>query len=174
MGAGCARLPLTREDFGQEWIDQLHARTFEISGIARHYRQVTHQGGRRDLFIPLVSGVWDPQATPHLRRIGFEREDVLPILIEDRRQPRVQPLCLIRVAAMADEFDATTKFSDRNRGKIDRLAGSSDAIEKSCDSRIGPVFFRASLTTLVSIKYTWRILAGLHALEICIYADIGD
>jgi hypothetical protein len=54
------RLLLTWKDFGQEGIDQLHARTIEISGVARHHRQVIDQGNRRDLFIQFVSGVWDP------------------------------------------------------------------------------------------------------------------
>src|SRR5258708_13080700 len=34
-------------------------------------------------------------------------------------------------------------------------------------------FFRVSLTTFVSIKYTWHFPAGLHALEIGIRADVG-
>ena len=67
------RLLLTWKDFGQEGIDQLHARTFEISGVARHHRQVIDQGDRRDLFIQFVSGVWDPQPAPRLGRICFER-----------------------------------------------------------------------------------------------------
>src|SRR5258708_38024727 len=34
-------------------------------------------------------------------------------------------------------------------------------------------FFRVSLTTFVSIKYTWHFRAGLHALEIDVRADVG-
>src|SRR5260370_14958463 len=33
-------------------------------------------------------------------------------------------------------------------------------------------FFRVSLTTFVSIKYTWHFPAGLNALEIGIRADV--
>jgi hypothetical protein len=32
------RLLLPGKDFGQEVIDELHARTIEISGVARHHR----------------------------------------------------------------------------------------------------------------------------------------
>ena len=43
-----------------ERIDQFHACTFEIGGIARYHCQIVHQADGRDLFIEFVSGSRDP------------------------------------------------------------------------------------------------------------------
>jgi preprotein translocase subunit SecB len=46
-------------DFGRERMEQLRARVFEISGIARHHCQVIDQGDCHNLLVQFVREAWD-------------------------------------------------------------------------------------------------------------------
>jgi len=168
---------LNREEVGQAWIDPASAPpTFEIAVYCAVTTAGHHLGGRRDLFIPARFRVWDSifRRPPQLRRIGFEREDVLPIRSSERRQHVSSRFGLIRVAAMADESTPRTKFRPhRGKDRQARRKQRRDRKNLATPDWALSCFLVFDGTTLVVNQNMRRTLPGLQRAEICIYATSG-
>jgi hypothetical protein len=119
-----------------------------------------------------VARIGDSQATPYLRRICIESQYVLAELLQHNRQPRLEPLRLLDVPAMANELDAAAEFTHRNRRQVDGLVRGNDLFEEIDAPGSALALFRASLITLVSIKYIRRSPARSRALEIRVGTDL--
>jgi hypothetical protein len=173
LGPATALDDSLNERTGPKRILQLDSRSFEVRRVPRHDRKVVHQSGGRDLLVQLVARIGDSQATPHLRRICVESQYVLAELLQHNRQPRLEPLRLLDIPAMANELYAAAEFTHRNRRQVDGLVRGNDVFEEIDDpSGLAFALFRASLITLVSIKYISRSPARSRALEVRVGTDL--
>src|SRR3984893_9976538 len=121
---------------GPKWILQPNSRSFEVCHVPRHDRKIVHQSDGCDLLVEFMLWVGDSQATPYLRHVSIEGQDVFPELLQDIRQPRLEQFRLITVAAMAYTFDATAEFADRDRRHVHRLPRGKHTCEKTDAARI--------------------------------------
>jgi hypothetical protein len=107
-----------------------------------------------------------------LRGIDIEVQDVLPVAIEDAVQPGFQGQCLLGIATMTDELDTASKFTDRDDGQEEGIPTVCRLPEEAMTPGFARGPLRASLMTLVSIKNTGCVGAGVHPFEVRVLAHI--
>ncbi len=74
--------------------------------------------------------------SPDLTDIGIYRKDVLREILQNVGEPCFKLICLLDVATMADQFNASAQFSHRHYGQVHLGIGRDDLAKKSAHTVI--------------------------------------
>ncbi len=147
-------------------VRQSDSRTLKIGNVAGHQSEIVDERDGGDLLVERVGWVENSEVAPDLRSVRIKSENVFAKRFDDARHPRIKKPRLFSVAAAADEFDTAAQLADgiaeRNTGWLEAAAVSKNAITP----RFALTCFRASLITLVSIKYMRGKFGRFAPLEI--------
>ena len=88
-----------------------------------------------------MSGVGDAESPPYLSSVDIEGKDVVSVLVENVAQPISQQLRLLHIAAMSNEFNASSKLADRNHRQIESLLPDDGVTEERHDTWVRCRFF---------------------------------